>query len=319
MTETSNGASAVYLSAVAARAYVVTSDSILTFRAFNPGVDVATSAQLNNFFQLYSDIVVHHEAYPFARARAELAALTRRARALNFVLEVLDVTVTEAVRNDAARAADRLLQDAALRADLLEVLMSIPPPADADYDSAVELAKKKNLANLQAVCEGVNTHIPMIRRMYVSWCAMLQRLPNTAIRNEVAEYAKSARMLGLAVCRGLQEARKRAEQDLEARTLVYQIIREWLDCQTAGPNVSARHGILCDDVRRVVYFFLDGELAQARSDSLLAHLSVCVDCEVRLVLHRRLRTFVRKRLSRISAPPALKARIAGSLRQSPAH
>ena len=72
--------------------------------------------------------------------------------------------------------------------------------------------------------------------------------------------------------------------------------------------------MLCDDYKRVVYFFLDGSLSQRRVLELQTHISICHDCEERTTIHRKLRNFIRKRLSRLSAPEHLKIRVVQSLR-----
>ena len=54
--------------------------------------------------------------------------------------------------------------------------------------------------------------------------------------------------------------------------------------------------MLCDDVKRVVYFFLDGSLGHQKQHAFEIHLSNCPDCEIRIIVHRKLRAFVRKRL-----------------------
>jgi len=72
--------------------------------------------------------------------------------------------------------------------------------------------------------------------------------------------------------------------------------------------------MLCNEYRRVVYFFLDGSLGQRKVLELETHLEICHDCEQRTAIHRKLRDFVRKRLSPISAPEHLKVRVVQSLR-----
>ena len=74
----------------------------------------------------------------------------------------------------------------------------------------------------------------------------------------------------------------------------------------------------CDDVRRVVYFFLDGSLSDEKRANLERHLSDCHDCEARVFIQRKLREFVRTRLDRVTAPDGLRARLARSLRATPA-
>ncbi|MCU1347914.1 MAG: hypothetical protein JWO56_944 [Acidobacteria bacterium] len=72
--------------------------------------------------------------------------------------------------------------------------------------------------------------------------------------------------------------------------------------------------MLCDDVKRVIYFFLDGELGANKQKDFTSHLSLCPDCERRAELQRRLRGFVRTRLARITAPDHLKTRLVRSVR-----
>jgi hypothetical protein len=70
----------------------------------------------------------------------------------------------------------------------------------------------------------------------------------------------------------------------------------------------------CDDVKRVVYFFLDGTLGPQRGRDFHAHVILCPDCEQRIHVQRRLRMFVQTRLERISAPDRFKVRLSRSLR-----
>jgi mycothiol system anti-sigma-R factor len=72
--------------------------------------------------------------------------------------------------------------------------------------------------------------------------------------------------------------------------------------------------MLCNDVKRVVYFFLDGTLGEQKKKDFNSHLNLCHECEARMNLHRRLRFFFRKRLARITAPERLKQRLARTLR-----
>lgn len=73
--------------------------------------------------------------------------------------------------------------------------------------------------------------------------------------------------------------------------------------------------MVCDDVRRVVYFYLDGTLSEQKSRILVSHLEHCADCEQRVLLHRRIRSFVRNRLQPLTAPAHLRERLSGSFRQ----
>lgn len=72
--------------------------------------------------------------------------------------------------------------------------------------------------------------------------------------------------------------------------------------------------MLCDDVRRVVYFFLDGSLADRKQQDLKSHVDLCPDCDRRLRLQRKLREFVIKRLVPDCAPDRLRNRLTRSIR-----
>ena len=72
--------------------------------------------------------------------------------------------------------------------------------------------------------------------------------------------------------------------------------------------------MLCNDVKRVVYFFLDGSLAEPRKQDYSAHIQLCPDCEARTKIHQRLRTYILKRLRPDSAPQRLKQRLVRTFR-----
>lgn len=76
--------------------------------------------------------------------------------------------------------------------------------------------------------------------------------------------------------------------------------------------------MLCDDVKRVVYFFLDGSVSERKKQDLEIHLSNCHDCEVRVTVQRQLRSFFRRRMAPVSAPDHLRIRLTQSLRTVPA-
>lgn len=76
--------------------------------------------------------------------------------------------------------------------------------------------------------------------------------------------------------------------------------------------------MLCQDVKRVIYFFLDGSLSDQKQHALEIHLSNCPDCEVRVVVQRKLRSFIRRRLAPVHAPETLRIRLSQSLRAVPA-
>ncbi|HKO01604.1 MAG TPA: zf-HC2 domain-containing protein [Thermoanaerobaculia bacterium] len=72
--------------------------------------------------------------------------------------------------------------------------------------------------------------------------------------------------------------------------------------------------MLCNDVKRVVYFFLDGQLGEKKQQDVNGHLSLCPECEQRANVARKLRTFVQKRIARVGAPDHLKTRLQRSIR-----
>lgn len=74
--------------------------------------------------------------------------------------------------------------------------------------------------------------------------------------------------------------------------------------------------MLCRDVKRVVYFFLDGSLGETKRQDLKNHLSLCPDCERRMRVQQALRNFLQSRFARLatSAPPRLKTRLTRSIR-----
>lgn len=73
--------------------------------------------------------------------------------------------------------------------------------------------------------------------------------------------------------------------------------------------------MVCDEVRRVVYFFLDGSLGQQKLVEFRSHLEVCRDCDDRTTVSKKLRHFIRRRLSPVGAPEHLKIRLTQSIRE----
>ena len=73
--------------------------------------------------------------------------------------------------------------------------------------------------------------------------------------------------------------------------------------------------MLCDDVRRTVYFFIDGSLAETKQHDFKNHLNLCPDCDQRTKAQVRIRRFVLSRLTSAQpAPDRLKTRLLRSLR-----
>ena len=70
----------------------------------------------------------------------------------------------------------------------------------------------------------------------------------------------------------------------------------------------------CDDVRRVIYFFLDDSLGESRKQDVGKHLNVCPDCGQRARISKRIRDFFRRRIQRVSATDRFKTRLARSIR-----
>ena len=72
--------------------------------------------------------------------------------------------------------------------------------------------------------------------------------------------------------------------------------------------------MLCQDVKRVVYFFLDGSLGESKKQDFSSHLNLCPDCEARTKISGRLRNFFRRRLANVAATTRFKQRLERSLR-----
>lgn len=72
--------------------------------------------------------------------------------------------------------------------------------------------------------------------------------------------------------------------------------------------------MLCDDVKRVMYFFFDGALGATKEQDLRKHLHDCPDCHCREVIQRKLREFVRRRVAPVTAPERLRLRLNRALR-----
>lgn len=70
----------------------------------------------------------------------------------------------------------------------------------------------------------------------------------------------------------------------------------------------------CQDVRRVIYFFLDGSLGDRKYRDIASHLNLCPECEQRRQISQRLRDFIRRRVARVAATERFKIRLERSLR-----
>jgi len=72
--------------------------------------------------------------------------------------------------------------------------------------------------------------------------------------------------------------------------------------------------MLCDDVKRIAYFFLDEQVGAQKAVDIRHHLDDCTDCGQRVTIHRRLRTFLQRRLARCCAPDRLREKILSTFR-----
>ena len=70
----------------------------------------------------------------------------------------------------------------------------------------------------------------------------------------------------------------------------------------------------CRDVKRVIYFYLDGSVGEKTYNELVRHFGLCPECEERRKIHQRLRDFFRRRLMREPATERLKIRLTRSIR-----
>ena len=74
--------------------------------------------------------------------------------------------------------------------------------------------------------------------------------------------------------------------------------------------------MLCREVKRVIYFFLDGSLGENKKSDVDSHLKLCHDCEERARFQQRLREFIQQRTARLNlrAPERLRTRLNRSVR-----
>ena len=76
--------------------------------------------------------------------------------------------------------------------------------------------------------------------------------------------------------------------------------------------------MVCDDVKKIAYFFLDETLGPKKRDQVVSHLRRCSPCADFVSILKRLRAFVRNRLPKIVAPNALRERISRSMSRTTA-
>ena len=70
----------------------------------------------------------------------------------------------------------------------------------------------------------------------------------------------------------------------------------------------------CDDVRRVIYFFLDDSLGETKKKDVGKHLNLCPECGQRARISKRIREFFQRRIRREPAPERFKVRLTRSIR-----
>jgi len=72
--------------------------------------------------------------------------------------------------------------------------------------------------------------------------------------------------------------------------------------------------MLCNEVKRVVYFFLDETLGEGKRRDFSSHTSLCPDCDARVRVHERLRSIIKAKLEKVNAPDHLRTRLVRSIR-----
>ena len=84
---------------------------------------------------------------------------------------------------------------------------------------------------------------------------------------------------------------------------------------TASMARSESDGLMnsCAEVRRLVFEFLDDELAEPRATSIIEHLSLCPLCKGFFAFERTFLAVLHRRVSIDQAPPELRDRIRSAL------
>lgn len=67
--------------------------------------------------------------------------------------------------------------------------------------------------------------------------------------------------------------------------------------------------MICHEIRRIAYFYLDGTVGSGKSVTVETHLKQCPECGVRVKIHERARQVLKVRLVKLEAPPSLRERI----------
>jgi len=67
--------------------------------------------------------------------------------------------------------------------------------------------------------------------------------------------------------------------------------------------------VICDEIRRLAYFYLDGTVGSEKTASFELHVDRCPECGTRLRIHRRIREVVRLSFKPMPAPERLRLRV----------
>ena len=67
--------------------------------------------------------------------------------------------------------------------------------------------------------------------------------------------------------------------------------------------------MICEEIRRLAYFYLDGTVGSAKAERIELHVGKCPDCGTRFAIHRRVREVVRLSLSPVRAPEQLREKV----------
>lgn len=67
--------------------------------------------------------------------------------------------------------------------------------------------------------------------------------------------------------------------------------------------------MVCQEIQRLAYFYLDGTVGAAKAAHIEIHVEFCPDCGVRFAIQRRVREIVRTSLQPLPAPQHLRDRV----------
>ena len=72
--------------------------------------------------------------------------------------------------------------------------------------------------------------------------------------------------------------------------------------------------MICHEIRRIAYFYLDGTVGSEKSVTIQTHLEACPECGVRVKIHQRAREVLKVHLGNVTAPLSLRARLSQACR-----